>query len=186
MKVEGLQIEEIEVSHTLGGYRQCRCYSVVRYTIVNRSRRICCWNGKGLVAEKTHGPVRLRERESWSWGGCWCEYYSVVRRSFAEVFYIKCPFWYCHRVTITFFLALLSCCTRTKFQQPMVHGRQFCASLKVINKLKIEDTVRNSLRVSDILEWDQVVSRWDRMSSINSINQFFTTNTLKRERGKVF
>jgi hypothetical protein len=36
MKDEDLQIEEIEV--TIGGYRRCRCYSSVRYTIVNRSR----------------------------------------------------------------------------------------------------------------------------------------------------
>ena len=27
-------------SHTLGGCRRCRCYSVVRYTIVDRSHRI--------------------------------------------------------------------------------------------------------------------------------------------------
>jgi len=96
------------------------------------------------------------------------------------------PIFWGLRVTITFFLALLPCCTRTKFQQPMVHGRQFCASLRVINKLKIEDTVRNSLRVSEMQERDKVVSRWDRMSSINRINQFFTTNTLKRERGQSF
>ena len=36
MKNEDLKLEEIEVSHTLGGYRRCRCYSVVRYTIVNK------------------------------------------------------------------------------------------------------------------------------------------------------
>ncbi len=42
MKDEELKLEEIEASHTLGGYRRCRCYSAVRYTIVNRSRRMCC------------------------------------------------------------------------------------------------------------------------------------------------
>ena len=42
MKDEELKIEEIETSHTLGGYRRCRCYSAVRYTIMNRSHRICC------------------------------------------------------------------------------------------------------------------------------------------------
>ena len=31
-KDEEIKVEEIEVSHTLGGYRRCRCYSVVRYT----------------------------------------------------------------------------------------------------------------------------------------------------------
>ena len=30
MKDEELQLEEIEASHTLGGYRRCRCYSDVR------------------------------------------------------------------------------------------------------------------------------------------------------------
>ena len=33
MKDEELKLEEIEVSHTLGGYRRCRCYSVVRCQI---------------------------------------------------------------------------------------------------------------------------------------------------------
>jgi len=37
MKDEELNLEKIEVTHTLGGYRRCRCYSVVRNTIVNRS-----------------------------------------------------------------------------------------------------------------------------------------------------
>ncbi len=37
MKDEELQLEDIEASHTLGGYRKCRCYSAVRYTIVSRS-----------------------------------------------------------------------------------------------------------------------------------------------------
>jgi hypothetical protein len=63
MKDEEVKIEEIEDSHdshTLGGYRRCRCYSDVRYTIVNRSRRICR-KGKGLVVKKTHGPVYIRE-----------------------------------------------------------------------------------------------------------------------------
>jgi hypothetical protein len=41
MKDEEIKLEEIESSHTLGGYRRCRYYSVVRYTLVNRSRRIC-------------------------------------------------------------------------------------------------------------------------------------------------
>ena len=42
MKDEEIKLEKIEVSHTLGGYRRCRSYSVVRfrYTIVNRSRRL--------------------------------------------------------------------------------------------------------------------------------------------------
>jgi hypothetical protein len=30
---------------------------LIRYTIVNRSRRICCRQGKDLVVKKTHGPV---------------------------------------------------------------------------------------------------------------------------------
>ena len=38
MKDEEVKLEEIESSHTLGGYRRCRCYSVVRYTIVNRDQ----------------------------------------------------------------------------------------------------------------------------------------------------
>jgi hypothetical protein len=42
----------------------CVYYSVVRYTIVNRSHRICCRKGKGLVVKKTHGPVWMRERGS--------------------------------------------------------------------------------------------------------------------------
>ena len=33
MKDEELKLEEIESSHTLGGYRRCRCYSAVRYTM---------------------------------------------------------------------------------------------------------------------------------------------------------
>ena len=57
MNDEELKLEEIEASHTLGGYRRCRCYSAVRYTTVNRSHRICCRKGKGLVVKKTHGPV---------------------------------------------------------------------------------------------------------------------------------
>jgi hypothetical protein len=61
MKDENLKLEEIEVSHTLGGYRRCRCYSPVRYTIVNRSHRICYDQGKGLTMKKTHGPVFIRE-----------------------------------------------------------------------------------------------------------------------------
>ncbi len=60
MKDEELKFEEIEVSHTLGGYRRCTYYSVVRYTIVNRSRRICR-QGKGLVVKK---PMDLCGRES--------------------------------------------------------------------------------------------------------------------------
>jgi hypothetical protein len=62
MKDEELKLEEIEASlYTLGGYRRCRCYSAVRYTIVTRSRRICR-KGKGLVAKKNHEPVCMRER----------------------------------------------------------------------------------------------------------------------------
>ena len=58
MKVKGLKLEEIEASHTLGGagegrvqgggkwrgWKGCRCYSVVRYTIIKRYRRIR-WKG---------------------------------------------------------------------------------------------------------------------------------------------
>ena len=62
MKDEEMKLEEIEDSHTLGGYRRCGCYSAVRYTIVNRSRRICCHKGKGFVVKKPHGPVYIRER----------------------------------------------------------------------------------------------------------------------------
>ncbi len=91
---------------TLGGYRRCRCYCPVRYTIVNRSRRICCRKDKGLVVKKTmdpvhvrvrnmsmgwvlvwillsckkkHGPVCMRERGAWAQGGSSCECYYNVR-----------------------------------------------------------------------------------------------------------
>ncbi len=47
---EELKLEEIESSHTLGGYRRGRCYSAVRYTIVNRSHRNCYRKDKGLVS----------------------------------------------------------------------------------------------------------------------------------------
>jgi hypothetical protein len=57
MKDEDLKLEEIKAFHTLGGYRRCIYYSVVSHTIVNRSHRICCRKGKGLVAKKNHGPV---------------------------------------------------------------------------------------------------------------------------------
>jgi len=52
MKDEERKLEEIETSHTLGvnQSRRCRYYSVVRYTIVNRSHRISSRKGKGLVA----------------------------------------------------------------------------------------------------------------------------------------
>ena len=53
MKDEGINLEEIEDSLTLGGYRRCRYYSGVRYTIVNRSHRICFRKDKGLVVKKT-------------------------------------------------------------------------------------------------------------------------------------
>jgi hypothetical protein len=45
-----LNLEEIETPHTLGGYRrsQCRYYSAVSYTIVNRSLRICYRQGQKL------------------------------------------------------------------------------------------------------------------------------------------
>ena len=62
MKDGGIKFEEMEDSHTIGGYRRCRCYSVVSYTIVNRSLRICCREDKGLIVEKTHRPVCIRER----------------------------------------------------------------------------------------------------------------------------
>jgi hypothetical protein len=55
-------LEKIEASYKLGGYRRCRYYSVVRYTIVNRFRRIFYRQGQGLVAKKSHGPVCMRER----------------------------------------------------------------------------------------------------------------------------
>jgi hypothetical protein len=61
MKDEEIKLEEIESSHTLGGYRRCRCYSVVRYTKVNRSHRIFCRKDKGLVVKKKHGTVCIRE-----------------------------------------------------------------------------------------------------------------------------
>ena len=54
---EEVHLEEIESSHTLGGYRRCRYYSVVRYTIVNRSHRIYYHKDKGLVVKKNHEPV---------------------------------------------------------------------------------------------------------------------------------
>ena len=40
MQDEDLKFEEIETSHTLGGSRRCRCYSDVRYTIVNRTENV--------------------------------------------------------------------------------------------------------------------------------------------------
>ena len=51
MKNKELKLEETEASHTVGGsgegrdqvrgkWRGCKCYSAVRYTIFNRSRRI--------------------------------------------------------------------------------------------------------------------------------------------------
>ena len=48
MKDEDLQLEEIDVSLTIGGYRY---YSTVRYNVVNRSHRIGR-KGKGLVKQK--------------------------------------------------------------------------------------------------------------------------------------
>jgi hypothetical protein len=50
MKDEELKIEEIETSHTLGGY-------IVKKTNGPVSRRICYRKFKGLVVKKTHGPV---------------------------------------------------------------------------------------------------------------------------------
>jgi len=38
------------------------CAGAVTFTIVKRSRRICCRKDKGLVAKKTHEPVYMRER----------------------------------------------------------------------------------------------------------------------------
>ena len=61
MQDEEVNLEEIETSHTLGGYRRCRCYSDVRYTIVNRSRRICCRRGKVWLQKK---PMDLCACES--------------------------------------------------------------------------------------------------------------------------
>ncbi len=52
MKDEEVKFEEIEASHTPGGYRRCEYYSAVRYTIVNRSRRIFSRKDKGLVVKK--------------------------------------------------------------------------------------------------------------------------------------
>ncbi len=40
MKDEEIKLGKIEGFLTLGGYRRCRYYSVVRYTKVNRSHRI--------------------------------------------------------------------------------------------------------------------------------------------------
>jgi hypothetical protein len=47
MKDTELKLEEIETSHTLGGYRRCRCYSAVRYTT-------------GLVVELEHLKIKTR------------------------------------------------------------------------------------------------------------------------------
>ncbi len=69
MKDKELKLEEIESSHTLGGWRRLRFYSVVRYTIVNRSRRIYYRKGEGLVVKKAHRPVCMRERGAWAWVG---------------------------------------------------------------------------------------------------------------------
>ncbi len=52
---------------------------LVHTLLLVRSRRICCRKDKGLVVKKNHGPVCIREWGTWTWGGCWCEYYSVVR-----------------------------------------------------------------------------------------------------------
>jgi hypothetical protein len=52
--------ESEEHEHARGGY-WCECYSAVRYTIVNRSRRICR-KDKGLVPKRDHGPVCMQER----------------------------------------------------------------------------------------------------------------------------
>jgi hypothetical protein len=63
MKDEDLKFQEIETSLTLGGYRRCRYYSDVRYTIVNRSPRICCHKDKGLVAQKNPCECEIEEHE---------------------------------------------------------------------------------------------------------------------------
>ena len=67
MKDKDLKLEETEASHTLGGrgegrvqvrgkWRGCRCYSAVRYTIGNRSRR-SRHMGEGSFARKSYEPV---------------------------------------------------------------------------------------------------------------------------------
>ncbi len=53
MEDEELKLEEIEASHTLGGYRRCRCYSAVRYTIVNRVSKNLLPEGQRFPCDKT-------------------------------------------------------------------------------------------------------------------------------------
>ena len=81
MKNKEQKLEETGASHTLGGagegrvevrgkWRGCRSYSVVRYTIGNRSHR----NrhvGEGSFAKKNYEPVTC-VRGVWAWEGCWC------------------------------------------------------------------------------------------------------------------
>ena len=77
----------------------CEFYSVVRYTKVNRSLRICCRKDKGLVVKKTHGPVCMRERRAWSWGGYWREWYYNVRCTILYKSYricLPCISMHCH------------------------------------------------------------------------------------------
>ena len=54
MKDEDLKLQEIEVSHILGGYRRCRCYSTVNYTIVN------------ILSESTDTRASLCISKRWS------------------------------------------------------------------------------------------------------------------------
>ena len=52
MKEEEVKPEKIETSHILGGYRSCRSYSDVKYTIVNRSRQNLLPEGQRFGHEK--------------------------------------------------------------------------------------------------------------------------------------
>jgi hypothetical protein len=69
MKEEEVKPEKIETSHILGGYRSCRSYSDVKYTIVNRSRQNLLPEGQRFGHEKNpwHGPVCMRERGALAW-----------------------------------------------------------------------------------------------------------------------
>jgi hypothetical protein len=63
MKDEELKIEENEDSLTPGGYRRCRSYSVVRYTIVNRSPRNWIPEGDRFGCEKKPMDLCVFESE---------------------------------------------------------------------------------------------------------------------------
>ncbi len=64
------------------------CCQIVRYTIVNRFRRICCRKGKGLVPKK---PVNLCvcENEDHEYGLDTGVNSTMLSDTLEEVFYLK-------------------------------------------------------------------------------------------------